>query len=72
MSALAAPMLPWLDPVFDSWSIVGMNHYHINGERCLFVAMTRSGFCIKVEGRDDGWIWTALRAQAAAVSEPTP
>jgi hypothetical protein len=68
MTKADAAMFPWHDPVFAGWSIVGMNHYHVSGERRLFVAMTRENCCIKVEGRDDGRLWNALRAKAAAAA----
>ena len=34
---------PWKSKALESWSIVGMNHYHVNGVRHLFVAMTKDG-----------------------------
>jgi hypothetical protein len=44
----------------DQWSIIGMNHYYIAGERFLFVAMAKDGQCIKEEGRDDEYLWNRL------------
>ena len=53
--------LPWLDETdFAGWDIVGMNHYHVDGERRLFVAMTKDGRCVKAEGPDDSRIWHTL------------
>jgi hypothetical protein len=53
--------LPWRVPPLDEWSIVGMNHFHVDGMRLLFVAMTRDGKCIKVEGLDTPQLWQELR-----------
>lgn len=55
---------PWLMKPLDQWSIVGMNHYHINGERRLFVSMAKDGRCIKQEGPDDDYLWNRLWHQA--------
>ena len=55
---------PWMMKPLDEWSIVGMNHYHVNGERRLFVAMTKDGKCIADEGPDDSYLWDRLRRQA--------
>ena len=44
----------------DEWAIVGMNHYHVAGERFLFVAMTKDGKCITEEGLDDEYLWNRL------------
>lgn len=57
---------PWLYPEFDGWSIVRMNHYHVNGKRYLFVAMTKNGVftnpytCIQAEGIESPRIWEEL------------
>lgn len=58
---------PWLQPPLDEWSIVGMNHYHQNGEQYLFVALCKGDRCIKEEGTDDKYLWNRLwhKAQAA-------
>lgn len=58
------PMLPWNHPALRAWSIVGMNHYHLEGQRRLFVAMTKEGRCIKAEGVDEAWVFERLIAQA--------
>lgn len=47
---------PWKIKPLDEWSIVGMNHYHIDGQRRLFVAMTKDGHCVTEEGADDEYI----------------
>lgn len=51
---------PWNDGPLAEWSIVGMNHYHLNGEKRLFVAMTKGGLCIQEEGKDDEYLWNRL------------
>ena len=51
---------PWKQKPLDEWAIVGMNHYHRDGERYLFVAMTKAGRCITEEGRDDEYLWNRL------------
>ena len=51
---------PWAIKPLDEWSIVGMNHYHVNGERFLFVALTKNGVCITEEGKDDEYLWNRL------------
>lgn len=51
---------PWKLKPLDEWSIVGMNHYHVNGKRQLFVAMTKDGQCITAEGDDDEYLWNRL------------
>lgn len=58
---------PWKMRPLDEWSIVGMNHYHINGEKFLFVAMTKDGRCITEKGPDDEYLWNRLWHKA---SEP--
>ncbi len=55
---------PWLQPPLYKWAIVGMNHYHVDGERRLFVSMEKDGRCIKAEGDDDKYLWNRLRHQA--------
>jgi hypothetical protein len=51
---------PWLMKPLDEWSIVGMNHYFLNGQKRLFVAMIKDGRCIKEEGADDEYLWNRL------------
>lgn len=51
---------PWMMPPLDKWSICGMNHYHVGGEKRLFVAMTKDGKCIKQEGDNTWAIWNNL------------
>lgn len=59
---------PWLfRPALQEFSIVGMNHYHVAGERRLFVSMGRDGRLIKAEGRDGIEIWDGLEEQAIAL-----
>lgn len=57
---------PWMLPPLNEWTIVGMNHYHVNGERRLFVAMTKDGRCIQEEGPDDVYLWDRLWHKATA------
>ena len=51
---------PWYDGPLREWSIVGMNHYHVAGERFLFIAMVKGDHCIKEEGKDDQYLWNNL------------
>ncbi len=51
---------PWKQYPLNEWSICGMNHYHVNGERFLFVSMVKNGCCITVEGKDDQYLWNRL------------
>lgn len=62
----AEKMLPWLREPLADWSIVGMNHYHQNGKKYLFVAMVRDGRCIVEEGLDDETLWNRLCERATA------
>lgn len=57
-------LAPWQQGVLADWSIVGMNHYHMNGERRLFVAMTNGNRCIVEEGADDPYLWNRLHHKA--------
>lgn len=56
--------MPWNHPDLNGWDIVGMNHYHAEGGRSLFVAMTRAGHCVVAEGHDELGVFNALAAQA--------
>lgn len=57
---------PWRDSsVLAKWSIVGMNHYYVNGKRKLYVAMMLDGFAIQEEGDDDQYLWNRLWHKAA-------
>lgn len=58
--------MPWNITPLDEWSIVGMNHYHVNGERRLFVAMIKGDRCIVEEGADDEYLWNRLCHKAWA------
>jgi hypothetical protein len=55
---------PWQHPDLLAWAIVGMNHYHVNGQRMLFVAMTCANTCITAEGLDGPQVWERLRDAA--------
>lgn len=61
--------LPWQRGILAEWSIVGMNHYHVDGERRLFVAMTKGGQCIKSEGQEDEYLWNRLWRQADDIAQ---
>ena len=51
----------WRMPPLDEWDIVRMNHYYgDNGEKRLFVAMSKDGKLIKEEGEDDKYLWNRL------------
>jgi hypothetical protein len=43
-----------------------MNHYFVNGERHLFVAMVKDGRCIKAEGADEQQVFTVLATAAGS------
>jgi hypothetical protein len=60
---------PWTQKPLDEWAIVGMNHYHVNGQRLLFVAMTKDGRCIHEEGADDTYLWNRLWRKAVQVRD---
>lgn len=62
---------PWKQKPLDEWSIVGMNHYHVAGQRFLFVAMTKGGQCITEEGLDDNYLWNRLWHKAFQAQEAT-
>jgi len=51
---------PWRIKPLDEWSIVGMNHYWVNGKKYLFVAIAKDGKCIQEEGLDDERVWLRL------------
>lgn len=66
-------MLPWNSEALREWSIVGMNHYLMGGERRLYVAMVKDGRCIKAEGADEGAVFETLEVQAqGGPSEMSP
>lgn len=62
--------LPWNTPALRGWSIVGMNHYRLEGRRRLFVSMTKAGrglaptVCITAEGPNEREVFESLAAQA--------
>ena len=55
---------PWKQPPLNEWSIVGMNHYHVGGEKFLFVSMQKNGQCITEEGLDNECLWDRLQHKA--------
>lgn len=65
-----AQIMPWSESPLSTFSIVGMNHYHANGGRRLFVAMTRFGKCIKAEGADEREVFADLLKQAEGINQP--
>jgi hypothetical protein len=66
--------LPWQRPELKRWCIVGMNHYHMGGQRRIYVSMVWQGLVrITAEGLDDGAIWDSLARQSvAAIGEQAP
>jgi hypothetical protein len=66
--------VPWRRGVLACWAICGMNHYHVAGQRRLFVSMTRFGNCITAEGPDGPEVWADLEraAQASLSRRPQP
>ncbi len=56
--------VPWKDDPLDKWAIVGMNHYHVDGVRRLYVSMTKGDRCITEEGLDDEHLWDRLWMKA--------
>ena len=66
MNDLFEMTVPWMAPSFEGWSIVGMNHYFIGGQRRLYVAMTKGDRCIKNEGPDNAALWLTLALAAKA------
>ena len=54
----------WQIGTLEDWSICGMNHYHVAGEKFLFVSMVKDGICITEEGKDDEYLWNRLRRKA--------
>ena len=68
---MSAMEYPWQSGVLKNWSICGMNHYHVNGVRFLFVSMTKDGLCITEEGKDDEYIWNRLWHKATDAESNT-
>jgi hypothetical protein len=68
-SSSAQRTLPWRSSALEDWSIGGMNHYHVDGIRRLFVAMVRGGSCIKAEGADTPMLWEELEHKARSTPE---
>lgn len=58
---------PWNRGMLREWSIVGMNHFTIEGIRNLFVAMSKGGRCIKSEGDSEHAVWAELYHQAVKI-----
>ena len=56
--------MPWDRPGLAGWSIVGMNHYTVDGERRLFVAMVRGTLCVRAEGAVESRVFDDLAARA--------
>lgn len=55
---------PWAVKPLSEWSICGMNHYFVDGNKRLFVAMTKNGRCIVEEGQESVCLWNRLRKKA--------
>lgn len=60
---------PWKQGVLAYWNICGMNHYHMDGDKRLFVSMTRRDKCIVEEGIDNQELWDRLEAKAGIINE---
>lgn len=58
---------PWQEGILADWDIIGMNHYHKNEERWLFVVMTNGIFCIRVESTDELELFKVLEIQAEVI-----
>ena len=58
----------WQVGILSEWSICGMNHYHINGEKFLFVSMVKGDTCIIEEGSDNKDLWDSLTLKAKALT----
>jgi hypothetical protein len=70
MSDDKTELMPWQQPPLNEWSICGMNHYHVNGEKYLFVSIVKDGVCITEEGEDNKHIWNRLWHKATGESKP--
>lgn len=57
-------LYPWQCGALVDWSIVGMNHYHVNGAKFLFVAMAKGDQFIKAEGHNPKHVFLKLSDQA--------
>jgi hypothetical protein len=64
--------VPWQNSPLSDWSICGMNHYHVKGERFLFVSLVKDGICITEEGKDDQYLWNRLWHKAVQIREALP
>lgn len=60
-------IFPWHESPLDEWAICGMNHYHVNGEKFLYVSMTKDNVCITQEGKDEDILWLKLLNNARYV-----
>lgn len=63
--ALFPNVPPWRTDKLKDWSISGMNHYHVKGEKSLFVSMTLNNYTIVAEGFDEIRVWGTLEQKAA-------
>lgn len=61
-------MMPWKVNELRKWSIVGMNHYYVDGVRHLYVAMMRGNRCIKAEDAIDDFVFRSLYYQAKSLN----
>jgi hypothetical protein len=68
-STFKAINAPWARSAFNGWDIVGMNHYHVNNDRYLFIAMTKGSRLIRSEGLVEytDAIWDILESQALLI-----
>lgn len=54
----------------NEWDIVAMHHYHVKGQRFLFVGMMKGTACITEEGADDVYVWNRLWKKAVDAAKP--
>lgn len=62
--------LPWQEPPLNEWSIIGMNHYFLGGDKHLFVGMTKGDKWIRAEGPNEEEVFSELRRKAYAADPP--
>jgi len=61
--------LPYQSLLDNGWSIVGMNHYYVDGVRHLYCAIVKADTCIQVEGKNDLDVFSTLRRRVKRPGE---
>ena len=56
--------IPWDKLIRYNWLIVGMNHYRLNNDLYLYVAMMKERKCIVSQGIDELKVFIDLERQA--------